>query len=352
MGHAHDKNGIDVNNKCTTGGALLVSDFEVEAAKGGTLNTSMGIFFGRNPDIDVGTAEDVWGGGGDYTGFNATGNENISVVSSDVNDTGSVLESGTASSGSRTSLGDTSATFVTNSVSVGDILLNDTQGIHGIITSVTETELTFSQMNGGNPVTRYQNNSGDTYRVVEATSTGAAVVKISLLQDEDNVPQTDAFVVLNGTTPVTLTGNYMRGRRGQILLAGSSGGNEGTITANQSVTTANVFFVMPAGFNQTVIAAFTVPAGKVAIIRRLRVSITRSNGSAGSATIDILARPPGEVFRALRVFEVQNGPGTPVENLGGDILPPGTDVKARVESVSDNNTISEAAFEVLFEDQE
>ncbi len=44
--------------------------------------------FGRNPDIDTASDfEDIWNGGNDYTGFNATAAETISIVSSDSDDT-------------------------------------------------------------------------------------------------------------------------------------------------------------------------------------------------------------------------------------------------------------------------
>lgn len=43
--------------------------------------------FGRNPDIDTGSVpEDVWDGGGVYTGFPLTAAETLSVVSSDIRD--------------------------------------------------------------------------------------------------------------------------------------------------------------------------------------------------------------------------------------------------------------------------
>lgn len=44
--------------------------------------------FGRNPDIDIASGfEDLWNGGGTYTGFNATVAETVEVFSSNANDT-------------------------------------------------------------------------------------------------------------------------------------------------------------------------------------------------------------------------------------------------------------------------
>ena len=42
---------------------------------------------------------------------------------------------------------------------------------------------------------------------------------------------------------------------------------------------------------------------------------------------------------------MQTGAAIDFTQLGGDVFTPGTDVKFRVNSVSDNNTIIDAAFE-------
>ena len=156
--------------------------------------------------------------------------------------------------------------------------------------------------------------------------------------------QTPEYVVLNGTTTVTVTGNFMRCTRAQGILAGSGGINAGAITINQATTTANVFAVMPTT-GQTNIGAYTVPAGKSVLLKRVRASITRANGSAGSSTIILNARRKGEIFRGIRVFEVQTGDATEFTQVGGDLLPPGTDIKFTIDQVSDTNTIADGAFE-------
>lgn len=339
-------------DRYNVGGAHLVADFDTEVALGRVSRYEISTKFGRNPDIDTGTAEDIWANGGDYTGFNATANENIEVLSSDVDDQGSVVSSGTATGGTRTTLVDSGATFTTDGVAVGDVILNDTQAMHGIVTAVdSQTQLTVWRMMSGDPAERRRNLSGDSYRVVNANDTGAAVVRLDHLLNADYEEQTSKYVVLNGTTGVTVTGNYMRCSRASIILAGTTGGNEGTITVRQATTTANVFAAIPVGANQTAIAAFTVPTGKILILRRLRVGITRASGTAGSAQISFRCRNRGEVFRTIRPFEVQTGDAVEFTALGGDIIAPGADIKFRVDSVSDNNTIADGAFEYsLFEE--
>jgi hypothetical protein len=305
---------------------------------------------GRNSDIDTGsTPEDLWNGGGVYTGFQPTANEEISVVSSDVNDTGSDVSSGTATGGSETSLEDTGATFITDGVAVGDCLVNETKGSHGIVSNVvSETEVEVYRMEDFDPININTNDAGNSYRIVTATGTGAALVRIDPILDEDFVPQTPVYITLNGTTTVTTTGvNGFRYSFGQIIIAGSAENNVGEITANQAVTTANIMFVMPAGTGQTEVGAFTVPAGFRMLIKTVQVSLVRASGLAGSGTVYLQVIPRGGARRTRRVFEVSNSSGVEQELTGGIIIQEQTDVVWRCTNVSDNNSIIEADADFL-----
>lgn len=80
--------------------------------------------FGRNPDIDTANGfEDLWNGGGEYTGFNATAAETVEVFSSDAVDA-------SAGTGARTlkviGLG---AGFVSQSE---DVILNGTTPVNTV----------------------------------------------------------------------------------------------------------------------------------------------------------------------------------------------------------------------------
>ena len=67
--------------------AEATKEFLYEAAAGRVPGYSVGRKFGRNPDIDTGSPEDIWNGGGLYTGFPTTGSaETVDVVSSSTND--------------------------------------------------------------------------------------------------------------------------------------------------------------------------------------------------------------------------------------------------------------------------
>lgn len=346
-----DANGVYRNATVNQGGALNVSNFKAEVSRGLVPGWSYGTKFGRNPNIGTGTTpEDIYNGGGEYTGFNATSNEEISVTSADANDSGSLVSSGTATGGSNTTLIDSTATFITDGVAVGDAVLNDTQGIHGIITSVdSETQVTVFQMIDG-IADVLQNTSGDSYRIASSSDTGAAVLKLKSILDEDYAQQPNLYVILNGTTTVTTSGvNAIRCPSGRVILSGSSGRNEGELTVTQAVSTSNVFCVIPT-FGSTTIAAFTVPAGKDCIVVSVNTQITRTSGAAGSATVAINARRFGQGFNAERVYEVQTG-GVPADETILSPFPPGTDIKGTVEDVSDNNTVAQMNIEYFFIDR-
>lgn len=345
-----DPNGVFQNTSVNQTGALLTSDFKTEVARGLYEGYSYGVKFGRVPDVDTGTTpEDIYNGGNEYTGFNATGNEEIAVESDDSNDVGSLIASGTATGGSNTTLIDTGADFVTSAVVVGDVVLNDSQGIHGVVTSVdSATQLTVFEMIDGIADT-IVNVAGDSYRIARAISTGAGVLKLKSILDEDYVQQEDAYVILNGTTTITTSGvNAMRCPTGRIIIAGSSGRNEGEITVTQAVSTSNVFCVIPT-FGTTTIGCFTVPAGKDCIITKIDRSITRTNGSAGSATIALNVRRFGQAFTSERVYELNTTGASPDETIL--TLPPATDIKGTVENVSDNNTVAEIRIEFFLVDR-
>ena len=339
------------NGQFNDGNVLVSADFEVEVALGNISNFLENTKFGRNPEVDTGTfPEDIWSGGGTYTGFNATANQNLSVVSTSAADVGALRASGTCTTGGTTTLTDTSATFITSSVAVGNILLNDTQGIHGIITSVdSETQVTVFKMKDGS-TGLYRNKIGDSYRIASVSGTGAAVVEVTRILNSNFERQTKAYFILNGTTAVTRTVSAYRASRSKVLLAGSGRQNAGDITSFQATTTANIFTHMPAGFNQSLVMADTVAQGEVFLIRRIDASLARANGAAGSAIISLRIRPFGQVFESARVYDITNSSRAQEQLVGGIVISSGTDVKMRVDFVSDNNTSLEGEIGYLVVD--
>lgn len=339
-----DASAVFKNVAVNQAGGLLTGDFGTEVARGLIDNYDINKKFGRNSDIDTGSApEDVWNGGGLYTGFNATSAETLEFFSSDANDVGALVSSGTATGGDDTTLIDSAATFISDGVAVGDAVLNDTQVLFGIITSVdSETQVTVFRMEDGEDQTN-PNAVGDAYRIATASSTGAAVMKVFPL--DGNFARITQFIILNGTTAVDLVGTAKRQDTAFIVLAGSSGTNEGQITGRQKTTTANVTMVMPAEGGRTAICCATVPSGELWIIKSIEAQMARANGSAGSADVRFQTRKFGSAWNTRRFPTITDALEYKMSDIGGIIVQEGTDIRWNIQSVSDNNTIVSGEFE-------
>jgi hypothetical protein len=96
---------------------------------------------------------------------------------------------------------------------------------------------------------------------------------------------------------------------------------------------------------QSNIACFTVPIDKTMVIKRIKASITRANGSPGSANLVLYTREHFGSWNGVRNIDIQTGGGFSETLEGGLVVFEGTDVKMRCESVSDNGTIADAEFE-------
>lgn len=221
--------------------------------------------YGRNFDIDTASVpEDLWNGGGAYTGFPTTGSaETLSVVSSSASDA--------------------------------------------------------------------------------AAGTGARTVKITGL--DSSYAEITETITLNGTTPVTTTATFWRVLTAEVLTAGSGNFNAGTITANHSTTTANIFFVMPIDRNRSNIAVYTVPVGYTAVLRDFGVWI-RSANTAVYADGEIWVRKYGAAPQLRHPWTANNTTPMGLSFVGGIVLPEKTDIAIRVASASANNMDIVGAFDL------
>lgn len=254
-----------------------LSDFFLEVARDRIPGHNHIHKFGKNPDIDIASGfEAVWGGGGDYTGFNATAAEVVELFSSDDADNG-------------------------------------------------------------------------------ATATGALTVRIYGL--DTNLAEITEDVTLDGVTKVDTSKSYIRLNRVLVLTAGSTGSNEGTITARQKVTTANIFAVMRIGNNQTTIAAYTVPADKTAYLLSWFGALAKKQSAFSN--VRILMRQLGSVFQLKEEFDIASTGSSYVQRMykvpkGDDDssapgIPAGTDIKIMADSSADGHAIS-AGFDLLLID--
>ena len=193
------------------------------------------------------------------------------------------------------------------------------------------------------------NNGNDT-----SAGTGARTLTVYNLLDSTGAELDPVTVSLNGTSWVSLgpQAYYRGGTRIKVLTAGSDGENRGKITLRHTTTTSNIFAVMPEGMNQTAIAAYTVPLGKTLYIQRIDFQMARANGSPGSAKMTLRNRPHGGVFNTTVAPEVSHAQSYKFENNGFYKYEERTDIKARCEQVSDNNTIISAEFNGVLVDNE
>ena len=333
---------------------LLGRDFYFEVVKGNVPGHNEILKWGRNPDIDTASGfEAIWNGGGPYTGFDAVAEDTAEILSADVDDAGTLVDSGTATGGTATTLVDSGADF-TLTTTVGDLVIDDTQLIHGTVTARTATTITVFQWQD---ITEEQKadgvvgpDSSSVYRVVTPASTGAAAIKLMLALDGNYASQQE-YIILNGTTVVESVKNYLRTSRAIVLLAGSSGTNEGEITVRQKTDNAVKWIGMPATEGRTTICAYTIPAGKNAFFKHWGGALATKKVAA--SVLKLMMRPVGQPFQLLDVQAI-NSTGTSANHrmfpIPKNALMARSDVVVEADSNINDNAVS-AHFDLVLEDE-
>lgn len=333
-----------VNVVVNPDGALLTSDYGSEVAQGKFENVKSGFATGRNSDIDILSApEDIWSGGGDYTGFDCVQAERIEFFSSSSEDSGTLLSQGVSTGGSTTTIEDSNANFIADGVTIGDLLINDSQQIHGVISNVSSTILTVINMTN-DEVSEYSNGIGESYRVATTNGNGAAVCRFfSMLNNA--YEEFGEYVIMNGTSGVLSINDALRHSEGKVVLCGSFGTNQGEITGRQSITTANITMVIPENSGKTAICCRTVPKGEKWLVFEISSQMARFIGSPGSAGMRFQSRKLGEAWQTVVFPEISNSLAYYKEFKAGRLYSEFTDLKWNCQFVSDNNTIVSADFE-------
>lgn len=136
---------------------------------------------------------------------------------------------------------------------------------------------------------------------VATTGTGAWTVQIWGL-DANYAEQTEV-ISLNGVTLVDSVNSYIRMHRMRVTTAGSLGWNDAAITCAQKVTTAVVFAVLPAQYNSTMIAAYTIPAGKTGYITNWFAGLSGRNNA--DCQVRLRKRPFGAAFQVTEEISVK-----------------------------------------------
>jgi len=139
-----------------------------------------------------------------------------------------------------------------------------------------------------------------------SAGTGARTVELQGLDSSWNV--LTETVTMNGTSAVTTTGSFLRIFRARVVTAGSSGRNEGTITIrDQDTSTTRALITNGAtdGNGQTLMAVYTIPAGKTGYIININISSKKDQ----EQTYRLMARDNTVANAAWNVKEFLTGRG-------------------------------------------
>ncbi len=210
--------------------------------------------------------------------------------------------------------------------------------------------------NGGGPYTGFDAIAAETVEVFSSDAndtsagTGARTVELSEGLDANFDLIAPETVILNGVTAVNTVNSYIRLPRVRVMTAGSGGVNAGTITARQNVTTANIFIVMPIGYNTSMLGAYTIPNGENACLVS-SYSAYSGNVNANS-NIRINTREDGGVFIVRSELSLKSA-GTSylpkVYPFTSIVLPGKTDVFMSADTDT-NNTAIACEFNLVLED--
>jgi len=122
------------------------------------------------------------------------------------------------------------------------------------------------------------------------TAAGTGARTVTLFGLNSSWAEVSETVTLDGTTPVNTVGTYHRIYRMFVASAGSGLKNAGNITAT-AATDGTVTARITAALGQTLMAIYTVPAGKTAYMTDYYAAINIAGGGAAYADIELYVRP-------------------------------------------------------------
>jgi hypothetical protein len=178
-----------------------------------------------------------------------------------------------------------------------------------------------------------------------SAGTGARTVRVFGLDASYDAIQED--VTLNGTTQVTLSNQYLRLFRAQVLTAGTTGSNEGNIQMKHGTTViAEIPFDFNEGNGQTEMAIYTVPNGYTAHLVGWYAALQRAN-IATDAVVRFQVRELNGAWQT----KYTGGPSDSndwVQILPTSVeIPHKSDIRVRVVTVGANNTAIIAGFYLI-----
>ena len=194
----------------TRGGAGLIAPIGVEIARGNVSGVVGVNKFGRNPDVDTGsTPEDIWLGGGVYTGFPTGTPEAVEVFSSSANDT-------SAGTGARTIRITGLATSASTAYTTEDITMSgttpvDSSGTWYRVNRVQVLTAGSGQTNAGQITVRHTTTTANVFAQIAAGS-GQSALCVYTVPAATTLFITDVLITFalsggaNGSTNVVIQG--------------------------------------------------------------------------------------------------------------------------------------------------
>ena len=131
-----------------------------------------------------------------------------------------------------------------------------------------------------------------------------------------------------------------------FIASSATATNVGTITMRNTVTTTNVFVVIPIGYGQSYCSAYTVPAGSAVYIDRVTGSLRGS--TSGSLDGGFYYRDSTSGGYRLRFpFELQYG-SLYFDDMDYLVrIPAGVDIIPRITTASANNLQAKISYRIL-----
>lgn len=199
--------------------------------------------------------------------------------------------------------------------------------------------------NGGGTYTGFPTGAPEEFQVFSSSASDTGVLTFTYLPATTSTAYVTATVTLNGTTPVNTGVTGYRMHTAQYNTGSPTTFNVGTLTIRHRTTTANVFCVMPIGRSQTNVAAYTVPFGYTAHIRRLFCRVIGS--TTGIVDGALWIRGTGMSPRLRRPFTSATADAFEELPYGGITVASQSDIQVRISSASANNLDVIAGYDII-----
>jgi len=229
----------------------------------------------------------------------------------------------------------------------------DKWGVNHVITAASDPEDVWE---GGG---LYAYDTDSTAPVVSLASDDGGDTQDILIEGLDiNGTLVGQTLTLTGTARVALTTPLWRVFRmeneGTADLAGTAFCYTGTGTV-PAIGDSEVRAIIDDGNNQTQMAIYTIPIGKVGFLYYGDIAMAFSSGPSGGeyASVTYRSRRYGKVFKIKKTISLTSGGSTIFQDYRRfpDIIPALTDIKINVQEVSDTMGIS-ASFDILLIDED